>query len=76
MVEDSEIKFLCQFDRDGNGETANREPAHIPGMKMYSVKLPFEICDQESVFLKIEQVASKTFTKTVRFGSLTIKFNK
>ena len=26
--------------------------------------------------LKIEQVASKTFTKTVRFGSLTIKYNK
>ena len=76
MVEDSEIKFLCQFDRDGNGEAANREPAHIPGMKIYSVKLPSEICDQESVFLKIEQVASKTFTKTVRFGSLTIKYNK
>ena len=45
-------------------------------MKMYSVKLPAEICDQESVFLKIEQVASKTFTKVVRFGSLTIKYNK
>lgn len=76
MIEDSEIKFLCQFDRDGNGETANREPTHIPGMKMYSVKLPMEICDKDQVFLKIEQVASKTFTKTLRFGSLTIKYNK
>lgn len=75
-INDSEIKFLCQFDRDGNGEAGNREAAHIPGMKLHCISLPADLCDRETVHLKIEQVAAKSFTKTVRIGNLTIKYHK
>lgn len=75
-IENSEIKFLSQFDRDGSGESGNRENTHIPGMKWFDVSLPDELCNQEDVCLKIEQTASVSSTKVVRIGNLTIKYNK
>ena len=52
------------------------EATHVTGMKMYSISLPQEIMDKESVALKIEQTDIKTFGKTLRIGSITIKYNK
>ena len=75
-IENSEIKFLSQFDRDGSGESGNREQTHIPGMKWFDISLPDELCNQEDVCLKIEQTASVSSTKVVRIGNLTIKYNK
>lgn len=76
IIDGSEVKFLSQFDRADAGETGNREATHITGMKMYSISLPKEIMDKESVALKIEQTDIKTFGKTLRIGSITIKYNK
>ena len=76
IIDGSEVKFLSQFDRADAGETGNREATHVTGMKMYSISLPQEIMDKESVALKIEQTDIKTFGKTLRIGSITIKYNK
>ena len=76
IIDGSEVKFLSQFDRADAGEAGNREATHITGMKMYSMSLPEEIMDKESVALKIEQTDIKTFGKTLRIGSITIKYNK
>ena len=76
MIDDSEVKFLSQFDRADAGEKGNREATHVTGMKMYSISLPSEIRDKESVSLKIEQTDVKNFAKTLRIGSITIKHNK
>ena len=75
IIDGSEVKFLSQFDRADAGETGNREATHVTGMKMYSMKLPSEILDKDSVALKIEQTDIKTFSKTLRIGSITIKYN-
>ena len=76
IIDGSEVKFLSQFDRADAGETGNREATHVTGMKMYSISLPSEILDKDSVTLKIEQTDTKTFGKTLRIGSITIKYNK
>ena len=76
IIDGSEVKFLSQFDRADAGETGNREATHVTGMKMYSMSLPKEIMDKESVALKIEQTDIKTFGKTLRIGSITIKYHK
>jgi hypothetical protein len=76
IIENSEIKFLSQFDRADAGDKGNREPSHVTGMKMFSIPLPPEISDKESVSLKIEQLDAKGFNKTLRIGSITIKHNK
>ena len=76
IIDGSEVKFLSQFDRADAGEAGNREATHVTGMKMYSMVLPSEIMDKESVALKIEQTDIKTFGKTLRIGSITIKYNK
>ena len=76
IVDNSEIKFLSQFDRADAGDKGNREPSHVTGMKMFSISLPSEILDKESVSLKIEQTDAKGFAKTLRIGSITIKYNK
>ena len=75
IIDGSEVKFLSQFDRADAGEAGNREATHITGMKMYSMKLPSEILNQDSVTLKIEQTDTKTFGKTLRIGSITLKYN-
>ena len=76
IVDNSEVKFLSQFDRADAGEKGNREETHVTGMKMFSISLPPEIRDKESVSLKIEQTDAKGFGKTLRIGSITIKYNK
>ena len=76
IIDGSEVKFLSQFDRADAGEAGNREATHVTGMKMYSISLPSEILDKDSVTLKIEQTDTKTFGKTLRIGSITIKYNK
>ena len=76
IIDGSEVKFLSQFDRADAGETGNREATHVTGMKMYSISLPQEIMDKESVALKVEQTDIKNFGKTLRIGSITIKYNK
>lgn len=76
IIDGSDVKFLSQFDRADAGETGNREATHVTGMKMYSMALPSEVMDKESVALKIEQTDIKTFGKTLRIGSITIKHNK
>ena len=75
IIDGSEVKFLSQFDRADAGETGNREATHVTGMKMYSISLPSEILDKDSVTLKIEQTDTKTFGKTLRIGSITLKYN-
>lgn len=76
IVDNSEVKFLSQFDRADAGEKGNREETHVTGMKMFAVSLPPEILDKESISLKIEQTDAKGFGKTLRIGSITIKYNK
>ena len=76
IIDNSEVKFLSQFDRADAGEKGNREASHVTGMKMFSIPLPSEILDKESVSLKIEQTDAKGFAKTLRIGSITIKHNK
>ena len=76
IIDGSEVKVLSQFDRADAGEAGNREATHVTGMKMYSISLPSEILDKDSVTLKIEQTDTKTFGKTLRIGSITIKYNK
>ena len=76
IVDNSDVKFLSQFDRADAGEKGNREETHVTGMKMFAVSLPPEILDKESISLKIEQTDAKGFGKTLRIGSITIKYNK
>lgn len=75
-IPDANVKFLCQLDRAGSGETNYREPTNVPGQKSYCFNLPDECCNCETLYLKVAQTVNQSTAKTLRIGNIAVKYNK
>lgn len=76
VVEGSEFIALGQFDRSSAG---GQTDVKIPGYKIYDIKLPDVLQNQENISIKIKPIAlakGATSYAPVRLGHLSIKYNK